>query len=111
MKVLEKFDFGSAHSGGRYDYAVMFDGQCREYVKGEDFECKPSNFRASVTQTAKRKGVAVRVAVTGDSVVVQAVKEVEADAAPAAPVEAAADGTAAQGGAANPAVGKRGKKK
>lgn len=53
-------------------WARIFDGQVWELVAGEHFECSGEQMRSAIRSAARYRGLAVRVAVRGDAVYVQA---------------------------------------
>lgn len=43
-----------------------FDGQTREFTRGEDFHGKPSTFRTSLYQAASRRGLRASASIVND---------------------------------------------
>ena len=66
------------HKNGKYDYDEMFDGTCREYVRGEDFATPAGTFRTTVTAAAQRRGIPIRTILNSEkeSILVQAFRHV-----------------------------------
>lgn len=58
-----------------YRWDEWFDGTPRNFVKGEDFYCKPSSFRTVAYLTAKNKGVQITTAIKGDIVSIQKIDD------------------------------------
>ncbi len=55
-----------------YDWDSWFDGQLWELEQGDDFSVAPESFAATARQTAKKRGVSIRVSCRGERAYVKA---------------------------------------
>lgn len=71
-KVLKKFEF-KVRGESDYNWEEFLDGKIREFVPGEDFDCKTLSFQAMARGQAARKlkGININVQESGN-VVLQA---------------------------------------
>lgn len=61
-EIIEKLSPPTRGGGGRgekYPYDDWLDGQSRRFIKGEDFDGKPSSFITNIREAAKRRGLRV----------------------------------------------------
>ena len=60
---------------GKYPWNEWLDGRSWKLTKGEDFHIQPESFRATISVTAKRRGLKVRTKAFDGGMFVQAYKE------------------------------------
>lgn len=79
MKTLKKFEFPVASSKfgeSTYPWDEILDGSIRQLTQGEDFPIttKPSNFRFSIVESAKKRHKTVQVHIGKEEPIVVTVK-------------------------------------
>ena len=70
-QVTEAIEWG-AGGRSRYEWDTILNGNTWELTKGEDFTCATGSFRSAVIGAAKKRNLAVRTKIKGDSVIVLA---------------------------------------
>ena len=70
-QITEEVEWG-AGGRSRYEWDTILNGNTWELNKGEDFTCATGSFRSAVIGAAKKRNLAVRTKIKGDSVIVLA---------------------------------------
>lgn len=76
VRVLKRFPKRELVTGNgrrsKYDVDEWYDGQIREFVQGEDFECRPKSFHSALNKEANRRGLKSHGECNGRKVVFRA---------------------------------------
>lgn len=51
MRIVD--DLPEVTSNSKYNWGMLFDGQARELIRGEDFECNVSSMQVHAMHVAK----------------------------------------------------------
>jgi hypothetical protein len=71
-EILENYDFPLwGPKDCLYPYDEWFDGQIWKISKGIDFDCTLESMRVSLFTTAKKRGIRIRTARKGDTLIFQ----------------------------------------
>ena len=71
-ETLESFDFNGSGRRSTYPWDKWLDGQIWQLKIGEDFTCKVGSFQKAAGTQARKRGLRLRTAVSGDHIILQA---------------------------------------